>query len=419
MKVKRLAEDFAVEELTDLAPGAQGDFALYRLTKRSLGTLEAVEAIQQRWNIPRRRMSWGGLKDKHAATTQFLTIHRGSARSLRQTGLSLEFVGRLDRHFTPADIRGNRFAIVLRSLSEDDVQRAIPALEQVRRDGLPNYFDDQRFGSLTAGGEFIAEPWIRGNYERALWLTFAEPSPFDRSDERTQKEILRANWGNFLECKRLLAKSHRRSIVTFLVDRPGDFRGAWARVDQDLRSLYLAAFQSQLWNELLAALLRQHCDAARLVEIHLKTGPLPFFTQLDEAVAGRLRDALLPLPTARTRIDSIEDPDLRQLVEQTLTARGLAMREIRVKYPRDSFSSKGWRKAIVRPDELTWEVGDDDLHSGRTLLRLRFDLPRGSYATILVKRITRVGVTPSVEDFGEPEAGDESSGGPIESATDG
>ena len=44
MKLKRLAEDFAVEELPTLQAGERGRFVLYRLSKRGMGTLEAVEA---------------------------------------------------------------------------------------------------------------------------------------------------------------------------------------------------------------------------------------------------------------------------------------------------------------------------------------------------------------------------------------
>jgi tRNA pseudouridine13 synthase len=57
MKVKRLPEDFRVEELTDVRPGPAGEFALYRLTKSGLGTPEAVDAILRRWKLPRRRFS--------------------------------------------------------------------------------------------------------------------------------------------------------------------------------------------------------------------------------------------------------------------------------------------------------------------------------------------------------------------------
>ena len=66
MKLKRQPEDFQVEELPLVAGGDRGRFALYRLTKRGMGTLEAIEAICRRWNLAGRRVSYGGLKDRHA-----------------------------------------------------------------------------------------------------------------------------------------------------------------------------------------------------------------------------------------------------------------------------------------------------------------------------------------------------------------
>ena len=34
-------------------------------------------AVRRRWRIDFRRLSYGGLKDRHAVTSQFLTIFRG------------------------------------------------------------------------------------------------------------------------------------------------------------------------------------------------------------------------------------------------------------------------------------------------------------------------------------------------------
>ena len=43
MKLKRIPEDFRVEELPTIRPGERGRFVYYRLTKRGLGTPEAIE----------------------------------------------------------------------------------------------------------------------------------------------------------------------------------------------------------------------------------------------------------------------------------------------------------------------------------------------------------------------------------------
>src|SRR6185436_18845814 len=96
MKLRRLPEDFAVEELADF-PADGGPFALYRLSKRSLGTMEAVQAVAQRWKLPPRRISYGGLKDRHAVTGQIVTIENGPRRGLEQTGFALSYLGQAAR----------------------------------------------------------------------------------------------------------------------------------------------------------------------------------------------------------------------------------------------------------------------------------------------------------------------------------
>ena len=81
-----------------------------------------------------------------------------------------------------------------------------------------------------------------------------------------------------------------------------------------------------------------------------------------------------------------------------LAAEGLALRQIRVKYPRDSFFSKGERPAIVRPGNLAHAAAADELNPPRQKLTLDFTLPRGSYATILVRRVADAGTLESEGD---------------------
>jgi tRNA pseudouridine13 synthase len=80
-----------------------------------------------------------------------------------------------------------------------------------------------------------------------------------------------------------------------------------------------------------------------------------------------------------------------------------------VKHPRDAFFSKGWRKAVVRAERLNWEAGPDELDPGKRRLELEFILPRGSYATVLVKRITAAAGegAPQLGDSGVDELADD------------
>ncbi len=80
MKLKRTARGFPGRGADDgPRAAAEGRYTLYRLTKRGLGTIEAIEAICRRWNLSSRQVSYGGLKDRHAVTIQYLTILEGPA----------------------------------------------------------------------------------------------------------------------------------------------------------------------------------------------------------------------------------------------------------------------------------------------------------------------------------------------------
>ena len=384
MKLKRHPEDFRVEELPIVRGGDRGRFGFYRLTKRGMGTIEVVEAIRRRWNLAGAQISYGGLKDRHAVTVQYLTILDGPDQPLRESSFELEPAGRLDHPYGPAYFRGNRFEMVLRDLSHEAKQFAETALEQLPRDGLPNYFDDQRFGSVGFDGGFIAAAWLAGDHERAFQLAVAEPNPSDRPDTKAEKEILRECWGNWPEAKARLDRSHARSLVTYLVDHPTDFRGAFARIRRELRSLYFSAYQSYLWNLLLGNLIDRTTRPDQRTPIDFKVATLPLHHNLDMVQAATLRAWQVPLPASRT---PLPPGPARDLALEVLTPLGLTWEEIRVKHLKDVFFSKGARPALFFAANLSHATRPDDLYPGRKKLELAFELPKGAYATMVVKRV--------------------------------
>jgi tRNA pseudouridine13 synthase len=387
MKLKRTPEDFQVEELTSVKPSAQGRFTLYRLTKRGLGTIEAIEAICRRWNLPSHRVSYGGLKDRHAVTIQYLTIHEGPPRALGESSFELEPIGRLPHPYGPQHFRGNRFVVVVRDLEADLAALAAARLQAVPSDGLPNYFDDQRFGSVGFSGEFIGQAWLKGDHERALWLALAEPNPFDRSGDKSQKAILRECWGRWAEAKARLERSSARSIVTYLVDHPTDHRGAFARLKRELRSLYFSAFQSHLWNLLLSRWIERNTRPEQRVMVDLKVGMLAFPRDLEPQQRQSLEGLPMPLPSART---PLPDEPLGALIVDVLAPFQLTWSDLRVRHLKDVFLSKGARPPLISPQNLEYSLIADELHAGRQALKMSFELGKGSYATILVKRIIDV-----------------------------
>ena len=235
-------------------------------------------------------------------------------------------------------------------------------------------------------GQFIGHAWLKGDHEQALRLALAEPNPFDRPGVKTQKAIVRECWGRWSEAKARLERSSTRSIVTYLVDHPTDFRGAFARLKRELRTLQFSAFQSHLWNLMLSGWISRHTRAEQRVMVDLKLGALAFPLDLEpkqrEAIAG---DALALAfgSHARGRRGLWVS-----LISEVLGPFDLAWNDLRVRHLKDVFLSKGTRPALVVPGNLEVALMDDELHPGRKALRMGFELNRGSYATILVKRIT-------------------------------
>src|SRR5437870_11123821 len=108
MKLKQRPDDFRVEELTDAAPSDVGEFALYRLEKTGWTTPDALAAVRRRWQIEHSRLSYGGLKDRHARTIQYFTIFHGPARKLSHERILVEHLGQLHEPYAAHHIRANR-----------------------------------------------------------------------------------------------------------------------------------------------------------------------------------------------------------------------------------------------------------------------------------------------------------------------
>ncbi len=115
----------------------------------------------------------------------------------------------------------------------------------------------------------------------AFRLALAEPNPSDRPATKQEKAILRETWGDWPEAKNRLPRSHARSLVTYLVDHPTDFRGAFARLKRELRSLYFSAYQSYLWNLMLGRLIEDTTRPDQRVPIDFKVATLPLQRSLD------------------------------------------------------------------------------------------------------------------------------------------
>ena len=368
MKVKQTPDDFRVEEVSRLEPGTEGRFTLYRLEKAGIGTPEAMRLVAREWRLAPGDVAFAGLKDRHGRTGQMVTIRRGRARNFLGRGFKLNYLGRGPRPAARGTIQENRFRIVLRDLASAEAERLATRARAAAEAGFPDYYDDQRFGSLRGtSGRFVARALLEGDYESALKLAVASPARADRSHVKQRRKELRDRWGDWRSLVARLKRSPERRICERLA-AGGTFEEAYQLIDVSLRALHLSAFQARLFNECLRGAIGDrgpsHPGAA---------GPYRFYRGSPPA---DLQERRIPLASARAEADPLLDA---VLARESLTRDSLVRLDFR----------EGSRAAVAFPTDLdVGEATGDELNPGRAAVALSFSLSPGCYATMLIKRCT-------------------------------
>ncbi|MGQ0613830.1 MAG: tRNA pseudouridine(13) synthase TruD [Planctomycetaceae bacterium] len=366
MKLKQAPGDFRVEEVSALVPGNEGPFTLYRLEKSGIGTLEALQVLARAWRLRGRAVAFAGLKDKYGVTAQTISVRGGPTRNFEGRGVRANYLGRSPRPVARGTLLGNRFRIVLRHLAPGQAASVEERARAAATHGFPDYYDDQRFGSMRGeGGGLVARALLRGQEEEALRLAIATPAREDRSRLKRRRRLLRDRWGAWGELAHALERSLEQRICEALAGG-ATFGEATQLLDQGLRSLYLSAYQAYLFNEGLRRAVGSGPSHPGVA------GPYVFFEQ----DPGALKAERIPLASA--------DAEPHPLLDDLLAAEGVDRAALgRLRFRR------GIRAAIVVPEELeTGGVEQDECNPGRVKLALSFRLKPGSYATMLVKRCT-------------------------------
>ncbi len=384
MKVKQVPQDFVVEERARVRPTDRGPFALYLLRKEGIGTLEALRAVRRAWQVPGRAVGFGGLKDRHAVTTQWVTIPRGPRRNLDQPTFRLTYEGQFTQPMSRMLLEGNTFGIRIRDLSDREARTLSTRLADLATHGLPAYFDDQRFGSIRGDVPFAALLLLRGDAEGAFRAAVASPSREDRGPVKKRKLALARAWGHWEDALPHLHGTPTRAAVLHLVAHPDDFVGAFAALDREEKALFTSAWASSVWNRALAA--RVEALVAPDDRLVLPGASEPLVFAKDPAATASFGTAVLPLPAPNARAT---DPAWQAALEAALAADGLRADQLSFD-PRLGLALRATQRPVLfRPDDLDVKPPEpDDLNAGRMRLDVRFALRPGTYATLLLKRAT-------------------------------
>ncbi|UCF96715.1 MAG: tRNA pseudouridine(13) synthase TruD [Spirochaetaceae bacterium] len=392
MKIKVNAEDFIVREESALhfseKPRAH---VVFRLSKQDWDTFDLIDLLARRLGIPTGDISFGGIKDRYGKTEQLISFknRRGLKAAIGalspQKNFNLSFLGYLSVPVAAKDILGNHFTITIRDLSAHELERCLANAEIVRQWGIPNYYDEQRFGSARHGKGFMGKEIFRGSRERALRLYF-EPSKFDDRRTRALKSCVLENWTHWNRCLESAFGEYRR-ILTYLSGHRQAFHKALSLIDRRFLVLVLNAYQSFLFNQILSRyLLILQAEHDLDIDRHLYSqGHFLFYRELPEHLNDRLLGQLLPVPGWDSRI---EDPRIAEITASVLESEAIELRDLKVRQMSGIYVNGVERSAIVVPQNFAVEgVGEDELYKNSKRMTLKFFLTRGGYATLIVKRL--------------------------------
>lgn len=450
MTLRRQPSDFLVEERLNatvadqMHSSANGRFAVYSLRKTSLTTPDAVNRLARELGVRPDTISYCGLKDKHAETIQFVSVPVNPKRPTPEqvtptarseaapdTRWSATLVGTLDHELSSQHIDGNRFVIVVRDLARetcDEMIRRARLLGVESPDGtkalrIVNYFGAQRFGSARHGEGWIAKALIAGDFELALKLAIGTPARKDSGQLRTLTRLCAQHWGKWERIAKDAPRIPEAKPLALLA-RGGDnpnYKQAFAALPAFLQALYLEAYQSHLWNRIAHEMVHAHSPSQREGAGEWADGASDSPNAPSGTTKPKLRDkSPKPARSAPPPILKSDDefgemlfpevaampawwleldvpllakksellPPWRDAAERVLHREQITLADLRVPgLDRPFFGEAPRRLAVDATNASISPRENDDLTPKRFKCEVRFDLPRGSYATVVLRAL--------------------------------
>lgn len=186
--IRSQPEDFRVDEVLGFQPAGEGEHMLLRLRKRNTNTDWLAQQLAKLVGVSGRDVGYAGLKDRNAVTSQWFSVRVPSGIKPDWSQLESDEVQVLDmvkhrRKLRRGVLKQNRFSLHLRELNGDRSEIEF-RLERVAKQGVPNYFGEQRFGHGQNNLE-MADRLFSGKlnkisrHKRGIYLSAARSSLFN------------------------------------------------------------------------------------------------------------------------------------------------------------------------------------------------------------------------------------------------
>lgn len=186
--LRRSPDDFQVDEVSGFELSGEGEHAFLHIRKRQLNTDDVVKRIARLAGVQQKDIGIAGMKDRNAVTTQWFSVWLPGQADPDWQLLNDNFITVLQsqRHqqkLRRGALKENRFVITLTDV-QGDHQTLEQRLQNIRENGVPNYFGEQRFGrdeaNLSRAADMFARRIkVKNRQLRSLYLSSARSLLFN------------------------------------------------------------------------------------------------------------------------------------------------------------------------------------------------------------------------------------------------
>ncbi len=394
MHIKEVPEDFVVTEVSEIRH-TKDDCIILDVEKRNWDTTLLVKEMAKRFCISQKSIGYAGLKDKHAVTTQKMSVYGVNDEKIVSTRIAdatATICGRGDR-IEIGDLKGNRFTIIVRGIGESlySIEKRLEASRILMEShhGFINYFGYQRFGLQRPVTAEVGKAIVLKDYQAAVDTYIGKQYPLDPHNGVRGLYLEGASAKEAYDAFPYSLK-YERAMLFSLYETGGDPIKALFSLPSRLLMLFVHAYQSQLYNTIVE---RRTSEVPPNVAeqgdmIVMDRNGTRAFTTVNKSNSGAVQKRIptdisvaCPLIGARTVLpSSLMGVIAHDVMEkEEITAKDFE----NTRYPALSSSGSG-REILARYKDYSYALHKEgDALSCTT----SFYLNRGSYATEFLRQV--------------------------------
>ncbi len=208
-KLRTKNEDFIVDEIPTVTPVGSGEHIWLKIKKSGENTDWVAGMLARIAGVKRRDVSYAGMKDKNAVTTQWFSIYLPRKTSLNwqadlPDNINILEETRHERKLRLGTLQGNHFEITLRDceyINGGNKEKVEQRIQDIRNTGVPNYFGEQRFGR-DFNNLKKAEAWFAGEFHpkkrnlQGIFLSSARSWIFNQI---LSQRVQQGNWNQAIK----------------------------------------------------------------------------------------------------------------------------------------------------------------------------------------------------------------------------